>query len=456
MTSTPARSPGSPLDNIPVPTPRKAAIAAWIGSALEYYDFVIYGLAASLVFPHVFFPEGNESAATIASLATFGVGYVARPIGSFAMGHIGDRIGRKVVLIGTLIMMGASTFLVGCLPTYNQVGLLAPGLLVTLRLIQGLSAAGEQAGANSMSFEHSPDNQRGFYTSWTLSGTQGGQILAPAIFLPLESLLSTDQMRTWGWRIPFWLSALVVLVGYMIRRRLEETPAFEAEVGHKEVARTPLGFLFKHHWVDVVRVVFAAFIAMVNTLFTVFALTFATSDPYGLGVSKTFMLWVAIVANAVAILAIPYWAKLSDRVGRKPVFIGGIIGCIVLVPVYLAVIATKNTTLIMLVGVVLAGVVYSATNAVWPSTYAEYFPTKVRLSGTAVGTQFGFALAGFTPSILAALVGSGSGGWPKAALFGAVACAISAVAVLSGPARTHLIPTALVGVPKEERVHATV
>ena len=179
-------------------TPKKAALAAWIGSALEYYDFAIYGTAAALVFPDIFFPEGNDSAATVAAFATFGVAYVARPIGSFLMGHIGDRLGRKKVLIGTLLLMGVSTFLVGCLPTYGQVGMLAPILLVILRLLQGLSAAGEQAGANSMSFEHAPDDRRGFFTSFTLSGTQGGQILAPAVFLPLAAVLSEDQLQSLG------------------------------------------------------------------------------------------------------------------------------------------------------------------------------------------------------------------------------------------------------------------
>src|SRR3954454_1204438 len=231
-----------------VRTPRRAAVAAWFGSALEYYDFAIYGTAAALVFPDIFFPEGNDSAATVAAFATFGVAYVARPVGSFFMGHVGDRLGRKRVMIGTILLMGASTFLVGCLPTYQQVGLLAPVLLVALRLLQGLSAAGEQAGANSMSFEHAPDDRRGFFTSFTLSGTQGGQILAPAIFLPLAAVLPDDQLLSWGWRVPFLLSAIVVLAGYLIRRRLEETPEFRAESQTDSAPRAPLACLFQDHW----------------------------------------------------------------------------------------------------------------------------------------------------------------------------------------------------------------
>ncbi|NUO92796.1 MAG: MFS transporter, partial [Dermatophilaceae bacterium] len=250
---TPVPSPGAPEPTSEpaqqaVRTPKKAAIAAWVGSALEYYDFVIYGTAASLIFPKIFFPEGNPAAATVASLATFGVGYVARPVGSFLLGHVGDKLGRKKVLIFTLLLMGVSTFLVGCLPTYQSIGLLAPVLLVVLRLLQGLSAAGEQAGANSMSFEHAPDHRRGFFTSWTLSGTQGGQVLAPAVFLPLAALLPEDQLLSWGWRVPFFLSAVVVVVGFVIRRTLDETPAFESEVEAKAVPRTPLSVLLRDHW----------------------------------------------------------------------------------------------------------------------------------------------------------------------------------------------------------------
>jgi MFS family permease len=422
-------------------TPGKAALAAWFGSALEYYDFAIYGTAAALVFPDIFFPEGNDTAATVAAFATFGVAYVARPIGSFFMGHIGDRLGRKKVMIGTILLMGISTFLVGCLPTYQQIGILAPVLLVVLRILQGLSAAGEQAGANSMSFEHSPDDRRGFFTSFTLSGTQGGQILAPAIFLPLAAILSDDALQSWGWRIPFWISAVVVVAGLVIRRRLEETPEFQAE----EKPKAPLATLFRDHWVAVVRVFFAAFIATVNTMFAVFALNLATSDDYDIGISKTTMLWLAIVANVVAIAVIPFWARLSDRIGRKPVFITGVLGSGVLVVGFLGAIAHGQTVLMFVLGVALAGFVYSMPNAVWPATYAEYFPTSVRLSGMAIGTQFGFALAGFTPTIAGALLDGDADNWLRVALFAAGACVVSAIAVATGPRATHLIPTRLVG-----------
>src|SRR5580765_2697204 len=193
-------------------TPRKAAISAWIGSALEYYDFFIYGSAAALVFPKIFFPSGNPTAATIASLATFGVAYVARPIGSFIMGHLGDTIGRKTVLFITLFGMGLATFLIGALPSYDQIGFAAPVLLLVLRVCQGLAVSGEQSSASSTSLEHAPANRRAFFTSFTLAGTQGGNILATAVFIPIAAL-PEDALLSWGWRIPFLLSAVVVFVG---------------------------------------------------------------------------------------------------------------------------------------------------------------------------------------------------------------------------------------------------
>src|SRR3954471_14158787 len=196
---------------------KKATASGWIGSALEYYDFFIYATAASLIFPQIFFPKTDPKIAIIASLATYGVGYVARPIGAFFLGHWGDTKGRKQVLIVCMFLMGFSTVAVGLLPTYDQVGLWAPALLVILRLIQGFAVAGEISGASSMILEHAPFGQRGFFASFTLQGVQAGQILAAAVFLPLAHYLPTEAFNTWGWRIPFLLSAVVILAGYIIR-----------------------------------------------------------------------------------------------------------------------------------------------------------------------------------------------------------------------------------------------
>ena len=428
--------------------PRRAALAAWVGSALEYYDFFIYGTAAALVFREIFFPAADPTTGTLLALATFGVGYVARPLGAFFLGHVGDRMGRKRVLLFTLMLMGLSTFLVGCLPTYQDIGILAPVALVLLRLLQGLSAAGEQAGANSMSLEHSPEHKRAYYTSFTLSGTQGGQIIATAVFLPVAAL-PEEQLLTWGWRIPFWLSAVVVLVGFFIRRSLDETPVFQEEVSRTETTRNqlPMAVLFRDHWTAVLRIVVAAVIASVSTIFTVYALNYAVNT---VGLDRTFMLWVGVLANTTALVAIPLCAKLADRIGRKPVFIAGSLGSAVLMVAYLWSISMGNYPLIMISGIFMFGVVYSATNAIWPSFYGEMFPTRVRLSGMAIGTQIGFAIAGFMPSIAVWAAGTGENSWLGVSSFVAGLCLVNVIAVASGR-ETHKVPTAELGQkPAEE------
>ncbi|MEU8247407.1 MFS transporter [Nonomuraea sp. NPDC048916] len=426
-------------------TPRKAALAAWIGSALEYYDFFIYGSAAALIFSKVFFDESDPATATLQSLASFGVAYAARPVGAFILGHVGDRFGRKKIMVFTLILMGVSTFLIGCLPTRDQIGGLAPALLVLLRVLQGLSAAGEQASANSMTLEHSPAHQRGYYTSFTLNGTQFGQILATFAFIPVAAL-PEEQLLSWGWRVPFWLSVAVAVVGWVIRRKLEETPAFEREVAEGTVPKMPLSLLFRDHWASVLRVVCAALIATVSTIFTVWALNYATSDAIGL--DKATMLWVGVAANGVALVTIPLWARLSDRIGRRPVFLIGAVGSPIMIFVYLAAINSKSYPLIFLVGILTLGVVYSASNGIWPSLYGEMFTTKVRLSGMAIGTQIGFAIAGFAVASAAGIVSPsgwlGLQGWTGVAIFTGILCAISAIAVLTARETAH-VPTEELG-----------
>jgi MFS family permease len=403
-------------------SPRKAALASWIGSAVEYYDFFIYGTAAALVFGKIFFPSFDPIAGTVAAFATFGVGYVTRPIGAVLLGHIGDRHGRKKVLTFTLLLMGISTFMVGLLPTYGQVGISAPVMLVVLRMLQGVSAAGEQAGANSMTLEHAPPHRRAFFTSFTLSGTQAGLILATLVFLPI-SALPEEQLLSWGWRIPFFLSAIVVLVGIWVRRTLPETPAFEQEKSHKQT-RLPLAVLLREHKKSLARVIFAAQISVVSTIFSVFTLSYAVNTMH---IARATMLTVLILANVVALAAIPAFAALSDRIGRKPVFIFGALGSACLIWPYLWCIGQANIPLIFVFGLLLSGVVYSAANGVWPSLYGEMFDTRVRLSGMAIGTQIGFALGGFAPTISAAILKPGADGWMPVAVFVSATAVIAAI-----------------------------
>ncbi|HZB18233.1 MAG TPA: MFS transporter, partial [Blastococcus sp.] len=257
--------------------PRKAALASFVGSMLEYYDFFIYGAAAGLVFPTVFFADSDPATATLLSLATFGVAYVARPIGAVIIGHFGDRVGRKKMLVLTLLLMGASTFLIGALPSYAAIGVAAPILLVVLRVLQGLSAAGEQSGANSLTMEHAPEGRRGFFTSFTLSGTQAGLILATLVFIPVTAL-PDDALFSWGWRVPFFLSVVVVAVGYWVRRTLPETAEFEKVEEEGAVAKLPVAVLFRDHWASVLRVVLCALVSVVSTIVATWSLAWATND----------------------------------------------------------------------------------------------------------------------------------------------------------------------------------
>ncbi|WP_329551920.1 MFS transporter [Streptomyces sp. NBC_00696] len=434
--------------------PKKAATAAWIGSALEYYDFFIYGSAAALIFPKVFFDDSDPATATLLSLATFGVAYAARPVGALFLGHFGDRVGRKQIMIFTLLLMGLSTFLIGCLPTRAQVGGLAPVLLVLCRVLQGISAAGEQASASSMTLEHAPPDRRGFFTSFTLGGTQGGQLIATLVFLAVAQL-PDRQLLSWGWRVPFWASVLVAVAGYLIRRNLQETPAFAEQAATEGVVKLPLVVLLREHWADVLRVIAGALIASVSTIFTVWALAYATSD--SVGMSRSSMLWVGALANLVALGAIPLWATLSDRIGRRPVYLIGAVGSAITMFLYLWAISTGSYALTLILGIVTFGVVYSAANGVWPSFYGEMFSTRVRLSGMAIGTQIGFAVAGFAVTFAAQIAGPDGTDWSSVALFTAALCVPPVIAAISAR-ETHTVPTELLGTrsPRETSQPETV
>jgi MFS family permease len=390
-------------------TPRKAAASGWMGSALEYYDFFIYAQAAALVFPTIFFPESDPQIGIIVSLATFGVGYVARPIGAFVLGHWGDTHGRKNVLVLCMLMMGLSTFLVALLPTYQQVGLLAPALLVVLRLVQGFAVGGEISGASAMIVEHAPFGRRGYYASYTLQGVQAGQILAAAIFLPLAALLPEAAFESWGWRIPFLLSAFVVVAGYVIRRRVDETPAFQEEAAHGEVPKAPIVQAVRESGSDMFRVVCMALMNAVPVATTVFGATYATNEEaYGIGFDTATYLWISVVGNAVAVVLIPFVGNLSDRIGRRPCIIVGALGSTALSFAYLYAISQENVTLAFVFAILMWGVVYQGYNAVFPAFYQELFPTRTRVTAFAVSQNLGTLITAFLPTLYAIVAPGGS------------------------------------------------
>src|SRR5947209_5767357 len=333
--------------------PKRAALVSFVGSMLEYYDFFIYGTAAALIFPRVFFVNVDPATGTLLALLSFGIGYIARPVGAVILGHFGDRIGRKTVLVFTLLLMGGSTLAIGLLPDAKTIGSAAPILLTLLRLLQGLSAAGEQSGSNSLTLEHSASGRRAFFTSWTLTGTQAGAILATLVFIPV-SALPEEQLLSWGWRIPFLLSFVVLVVAYLVRRTMPETPAFADIKTRNAVARFPVVALLRDFWPDVLRVIVCALIATVSTVTAVFALGYATSK---FGVPRTTMLWAGVLANATALVAQPFWAMLADRVGRKPVFIGGVLGCAVMIFPYFMALTTGSPPAILTAALVLSGIV---------------------------------------------------------------------------------------------------
>lgn len=408
---------------------RKAAASGWIGSALEYYDFFIYATAASLIFPQIFFPSENPRVAIIASLATYGVGYVARPIGAFVLGHWGDTHGRKQVLILCMFLMGFSTMAVGLLPTYAQIGLWAPALLVALRLIQGFAVAGEISGASSMILEHAPFGRRGYFASFTLQGVQAGQILAAAVFLPLAHYMPDTAFATWGWRIPFLLSFIVIVAGYIIRREVDETPAFAEESEQQGVPSSPIVEAFRDSGPDMFRVVCMALMNVIPVVTTIFGAAYAVQAAYGIGFHKDVYLWIPVLGNIVAVFVIPMVGNLSDRIGRRPPLIVGAIGSGLLSFVYLYAISIGSVPLAIAMSLLMWGVVYQGYNAVFPSFYPEMFPTRSRVSAMAISQNIGTTITAMLPALFAAVAPPGSTNIPMT--IGALAFSITLVAAIS-------------------------
>lgn len=408
---------------------RKAAASGWIGSALEYYDFFIYATAASLIFPQIFFPSADPTTAIVASLATYGVGYVARPIGAFVLGHYGDTHGRKQVLLLCMFLMGFSTMAVGVLPTYAQAGVLAPVLLVILRLIQGFAVAGEISGASSMILEHAPFGRRGFFASFSLQGVQAGQVFAAAVFIPLARFMPADAFASWGWRVPFLLSALVIVAGYIIRREVDETPAFAEEGAQNAIPSSPIAEAFRLSWADMLRVICMALMNVIPVVTTVFGAAYAVQPAYGIRFAPDVYLWIPVIGNIVAVLVIPFVGNLADRIGRRPPIIVGALVSGLMSFLYLYAISIHSVPLAFIASLVMWGVIYQGYNAVFPSFYPELFRTRIRVSAMAIAQNVGTTITALLPALFAYVAPPGAASIP--ATIGAITLAITAISALA-------------------------
>ncbi|WP_431878628.1 MFS transporter [Amycolatopsis sacchari] len=423
MTDTPARR------------PRLAATASFIGSTLEYYDFFIYGSASALVFGKLFFPHAAPAVGTLAALGTFAAGYLARPLGAAVAGHFGDRVGRKKLLVLTMIAMGVCTFAIGCLPTYGRIGVAAPILLLVLRLLQGTAVAGELGGATSLSLEHAPDGRRAFFTSWVNQGATAGAVLATLAFLGF-SQLDAAAFTAWGWRVPFWLSAVLVVAGVIIRRRLPESPEFTRVAA---VDRFPLGTVLTKQPAAVLRVIGSATVTVAVPLNQVFGLSYGVSH----GIPRSTMLVVGLVSMGLMLCSQPFFALAADRFGRKPVFLAG--GLVIAAGAYpfFAGLGQGDVPLALAGSLVMMPLGNAMCSAVAPSLWAEMFDTRVRYSGTAFANALGQIFPGFAATIAAAIVASGGGAAGIAGF--TAACAVFGILVIATARETRGLTTEQLG-----------
>lgn len=411
---------------------RRVLLSSFLGSAVEFYDFLVYGTAASLVFGTIFFSNQDPLVGTIAAFGTLAAGYLARPVGGIIFGHFGDRLGRKKMLIVTMMLMGISSALIGLLPTYAQVGVLAPALLILLRVIQGIALGGEWGGATLMALEHSTGRRRGFSVAIVNAGAPTGAVLAAAI-MGLFSLLPQDQFLAWGWRIPFMISVVLVAVALWIRLGVHESPVFQqAQEAVKQAGGAkrpaPIVEVLRHPKGVILSALSGIAPFAVQSLLATFALTFAIIG----GTSRSTALFAAALASVANMITLPLFGLLSDKIGRRPVLIGGFITGAVLAYPVLQFIGSGNTTLVFTGYFIGYGLIVAALLGTLSSFISEQFSTTSRYTGSSLGYQLGATLgAGFAPLIAGALLAAGGGSNPTlVAVFIAGVSLISAVAVL--------------------------
>lgn len=388
---------------------RRAVLASFIGTTVEWYDFFLYGTASALVFNKLFFPNIEPHAGTMAAFATYAVGFFARPVGGIVFGHFGDRLGRKSMLVTTLVLMGVATFCIGLLPTYGQAGILAPILLVMLRFVQGFGVGGEWGGAMLMAVEHGHASKRGFLASCVQAGMPMGLLLANGVF-KMASQMDEAAFLSWGWRIPFLLGIVLLGVGMFIRLKVVESPVFAAQRKERLPPKTPVLEVLRKHPRNVLLAMGARFAENAYFyIFTVFVLSYGT----GLGLTNATLLNGVLLGSAFQFFTIPGFGTLSDRLGRRAVYLGGAIVLAIFAFPFFWMMDTRNATVAVL-AIALGLIGHSAMYGPQAAFFPELFGTRVRYSGVSLGYQLAAPLAGgLAPIIATALLGwSGGRPWP--------------------------------------------
>ena len=372
--------------------------ASLIGSSIEWFDYFLYGTVAALVFNQLFFPAEDPAVGTMLAFASFALSFFIRPFGGIIFSHIGDRIGRKKTLVLTLGLMGGATVLMGLLPTYQAIGIAAPILMVLLRLVQGLGIGGEWGGAMLLAVEYAPKERRGFFGSVPQMGVTIGMLLA-TLALTVMSMLPDDVFLSWGWRVPFVLSVVLVFVGLWIRKGIDETPSFKKNQAAGNVVAVPLLETLKHHKREVLIAVGAKFVETAPFyIMSTFIVYYATKE---LGFSRTQALNAVTVATVVTTLLIPLMGALSDRIGRKTVYIAGVLMMMAYAFPYFWLLQTRSFSMLILATVIGLGVIWAPTTAVLGTMFSEIFKSNVRYTGITLGYQIGAALAGGTAPLVA-------------------------------------------------------
>jgi metabolite-proton symporter len=418
------------IEQAPVPpaTLRRVVFASAIGTTIEWYDFYIYGFAAALVFNKVFFPESDPLVGTLLAFATYALGFLARPLGGIVFGHFGDLIGRKKLLVLSLVLMGAATFAIGLLPTHAQIGIWAPILLTLLRLVQGFAVGGEWGGAVLMAAEYGGAKRRGFWASWPQAGVPAGNLLAAGMLALVSTGLSDEDFLTWGWRVPFLLSVILVGVGYWVRQQVAETPAFEAarqRIEAVEETRAPLVQVVRERsggvWIGM-GLRWGENIAYY--ILTAFSITYATDV---VGLSRNVALYALMVGAACEFVAVPLFSNLADRIGRRPVYLIGSLGMVIWAFAFFRLLDTGLTPAVVagvVVGLVLHGAMYGPQAAF----ISELFPTRMRYSGVSFAFQVSSIFAGSLAPIIAIELLRRTGSSTPISIYVAVTCAVSAIA----------------------------